>query len=227
MKEKNLCEGSESYHEKSEIYERFSQVEDTPGKILDFLKIITKKKIVLDLGCGTGKYLAPLYKLSKKYIGLDISQEQINIAKRKVKNEKVKFICSTAENINLADESVDVIISTWVLGTILDRDRRLKTLQEAERVLKKNGKIYLVENNVGGEFEKIRKRFPDLTTTQKYNKWITNQGFKEEKQFDTYFEFESEEEGNKIFSAIWGEEIGNNVKDKRIEHKVIIYSRIK
>ena len=41
------------------------------------------------------------------------------------------------KNIPLPDNSVEVIISTWVLGTILEVDRRNKVLEEMKRVLKK------------------------------------------------------------------------------------------
>ena len=67
---------------------------------------------------------------------MDLSNEQLNIAKRKINNNNVEFICCSAENIPLPDNSIDIIISTWVLGTILEIDRRNKVLGEMKRVLK-------------------------------------------------------------------------------------------
>ena len=53
-----------------------------------------------------------------------------------------------------------------MLGTILEVDRRNKVLEEMKRVLKHDGNIYLVENDIGGEFEEIRNRYPDIKRTK-------------------------------------------------------------
>jgi ubiquinone/menaquinone biosynthesis C-methylase UbiE len=224
MKKQNLSEGSKSYHEEANIYERFSQVEDTPKKILKFLTSKVKNKKVLDLGCGTGKYLVDLAPISKKYIGLDISIDQLKIAKEKsLKLKNVKFLCSSAEFIDLPNKSVDVIISTWVLGTIVEDDRRLKALKEMKRILKKDGEIYLVENDIGGEFEIIRNRFPNTDKTKKYNDWLENKGFIIVKKIKSFFEFDSIKEAKEVFTSIWGEKVRNKIKNKKIEHKIVIY----
>ena len=147
----NLSEKSKNYYEENDIYEIFSLAEDYPNKIFDYLYPYIQNKIVLDLGCGTGKFMQKFYKDTIKYYGLDLSEKQLEIAKNKVKGENVDFICCSAENIPLPDNSIDVIISTWVLGTILEIDRRNKAIEEMKRVLKKDGVIFLVENDIGGE----------------------------------------------------------------------------
>lgn len=224
MKKQNLSEGSKSYHSEANIYERFSQIEDTPCKVLNYLKTKIKNKFVLDVGCGTGKYLVDLAPISKKYIGLDISKEQIIIAKEKsLKFKNVKFLCSSAEYIELPDNSIDVIISTWVLGTILNSNRRLNALKEMQRVLKKDGEIYLVENDVGGEFEIIRNRFPNTDKTKKYNLFLENDGFVVVKKIKSFFEFDSVNEAKEVFASIWGEKVKNKIKNKKIEHNIVIY----
>ena len=139
------------------------------------------------------------------------SEQQLNIAKEKVKDDNVEFICCSAENIPLEDNSIDSIISTWVLRTILEEDRRTKVFNEMRRVLKENGSIYLVENDIGGEFEEIRNRYPDISRTKKYNNSLENNGFKCYNKFETYFKFDSTEQAQKIFSNIWGTEIGKKV----------------
>lgn len=219
----NLSEKSKNYYEENEIYELFSIAEDFPNKIYNFLLPKVQNKVVLDLGCGTGKFMQKFYKVTAKYYGLDLSSKQLEIAKKKVKDGNIKFICSSAENIPLSDNSIDVIISTWVLGTILETDRRNKVLEEMKRVLKKDGNIYLVENDIGGEFEEIRNRYPNIKKTKEYNDWIELNGFKIESQFKTYFQFDTCEEAKKVFSNIWGEDTGDKVKSNIIEQNIIIY----
>lgn len=228
MKKRNLSEGSKSYYNEAHIYERFSQLEDTPGKVLDFLKLVVKGKHILDLGCGTGKYLIPLAPLANVYLGLDISKDQLRIVKSKANSlDNVRFLCSSAESINLPDESMDAVISTWVLGTILDEKRREKAIGEAERVLKRNGRIFLVENDIGGEFEVIRGRYPDIRRTKSYNDWLEIKGFIPIKRFETYFEFDSLREAKKIFCSIWGKLAADKITDKTINQRIVVYCKEK
>jgi len=219
MKINNLTEKSDLYYDMNQIYERFSQVEDTPQKITKFLKLNVKGN-VLDLGCGSGKYTSLLCENSLSYIGLDLSQNQINIAKTKSNNGK--FICSSAENISLNDNSIDFGVACWVLGTILEEDRRKKVLDEIKRVLKQEGEFYLIENAYGGEFELLRGRTKDNRTCD-YNNWLLNNDFKICKKFETYFEFGSIDEAKHIFSSIWGEDISKKIKSKKIKQKIIIF----
>ncbi len=92
-----------------------------------------------------------------------------------------------------------------------------------KRVLKKEGSIYLVENDIGGEFEEIRNRYPNIKRTKDYNDWIESKNFKIENKLKTYFQFKDDKEAKNIFSNIWGTEIGNKVKSNIIEQNIIIY----
>ena len=219
----NLSEKSKNYYEENDIYEVFSIAEDYPNKIYECLVPQIKNKIVLDLGCGTGKFMQKFYDKATKYYGLDLSDQQLNIAKRKVDNNSLEFICCSAENIPLPDNSVDIIISTWVLGTILELDRRNKVLAEMRRVLKNNGSIYLVENDIGGEFEEIRNRYPNIQRTKEYNDWIEGNGFSCYNKFETYFKFNDKDQAKNVFSNIWGNEIGDKVNKEIIKQNIIIY----
>lgn len=219
----NLSEKSKNYYEENDIYEIFSIAEDYPNKIYEIFLPKVKDKIVLDLGCGTGKFMQKFYKETTKYYGLDLSNEQLNIAKGKVKSNNVNFICCSAENIPLPNNSIDVIISTWVLGTILETDRRNKVFEEMKRVLKKDGSIYLVENDIGGEFEEIRNRYPDTSRTKRYNDWIESKGFICDSRFETYFKFNDKEQAKNVFTNIWGKEIGSKINTDIIKQNIIIY----
>ncbi len=225
MAENNLAEGSRSYHDNAHIYERFSQVEDAPGKILAFLKPRVEGKDVLDLGCGTGKYLERLAPIALSYRGLDISPDQLAIARQKA---CAKFLCSSAESIDLPDESIDAAISTWVIGTIQGVDRRTKALSEATRVLRREGSIYLVENDLGGEFEYIRGRYPDIARTKEYNDWLEQEmGFVPVSKFSTYFDFKSLDEAKAVFGVIWGKEATQRVSRRDVEQRIVIYQKKK
>ena len=218
---KNLLKDSKAYYEDNDYYELFSIAEDGENKVADYLKELSIDKVVLDAGCGTGKFLPIIENVAYKYIGIDLSNEQLIKAKDKSKRNSL-FINSSLDKIKLDNNSVDLIISTWVLGTITDIEERNRCLDELKRILKPNGKIILVENDVNSEFEEIRNRTSD-SRTRDYNNWILSNGFIVDKRLETYFNFKSIDEAKKCFEVIYGKIISDKISDKKIEHKIIIF----
>lgn len=219
---KNLLKDSKAYYEDNDYYEIFSIAEDAENKVANYLNNISKKKVVLDAGCGTGKFLIVLEDNAERYIGIDLSKNQLAKAKLKSINNNSKFICSNLSKIPLEDNSVDLVASTWVLGTITDIEERNNVLNELKRILKQDGQIILVENAENSEFEKVRGRDKDSRTTD-YNDWILNNGFILYNTINTYFEFKSLDRAKKCFEIIYGNEIASRIVDNKIEHKINIY----
>ena len=222
MDTKNLLKDSKAYYEDNDYYEIFSIAEDGENKVSNYLKNICKDKIVLDAGCGTGKFLNVLEEGSQEYIGIDLSEKQLEKAKVKSKKDTSEFICSNLSNINLESNKVDLIICSWVLGTIIDITERNKCISELKRLLKSNGMIILIENDEDSEFEEIRNRTKD-SRTRDYNNWILANNFTIDKQIDTYFNFNYYNEAKKSFEVIYGPEISKKIKNNRINHKIIIF----
>lgn len=220
---KNLLKDSKAYYEDNDYYEIFSQAEDYENKVRDYIKSLINDNIVLDAGCGTGKFLETIEKDAQKYIGIDLSNDQLIKAKSKSRKSNSIFISSDLTNIPLEDNSVDLIISCWVLGTITKLEERNKALFELKRVLKKDGIMVLVENAENSEFEQIRDRDKD-TRTKIYNSWIIQNEFKLEKTFNTYFKFKTLPIAIKCFNVIYGENVSAKISSKIIEHKINIYT---
>jgi phosphatidylethanolamine/phosphatidyl-N-methylethanolamine N-methyltransferase len=95
---------------------------------------------LLEIGVGNGKHIG-LYK-THKIIGIDTSFKMLEIA-RKEKNENVELIQMNAETLLFKDQTFDYIILSHVI-TVVDNPETL--LQEAYRVLKPNGKIYILNH---------------------------------------------------------------------------------
>ena len=99
---------------------------------------------VLDLGSGAGgdvlisaRRVGP----SGKAIGLDMTDEMLTLAQRNAAEagvENVEFVKGYIEELPLADESVDVIISNCVINLSGEKQR---VLNEAARVLKPGGRF--------------------------------------------------------------------------------------
>lgn len=219
---KNLLEKSDIYYKKAEIYEIFAQAEDKPNIIYKTLLPLFRDKNILDVGCGTGKYIKLFAPHVKSILGVDAAEDQLSIAGVGVNN--VELVCSDIAEMSLK-KSYEIAFASWVLGTITNEEKRLKALNNIKNALSGNGKIFLVENDVGGEFEDIRGRVNDPEKrTESYNNWLIKQGFKIEYRLETYFEFSNIKEAKNVIETIWGTEAAKKVTDKRINHRVIIFT---
>ncbi|MFH8093007.1 MAG: class I SAM-dependent methyltransferase [Candidatus Aenigmatarchaeota archaeon] len=103
-----------------------------------FLKKITKwniNEVVLDVGCGSGRFIRLLSSLVKEIHGIDISEEALKIAKNmKIKNASLKK--GSALKIPYGNNFFDKVICIDVIEHIRDDE---KVLKEIKRVLKKGG----------------------------------------------------------------------------------------
>ena len=109
---------------------------------------------VLDLGCGTGRDVFLSSKLvgpEGKVIGVDMTEEQLAIAKKHLPGQMERFGYSSPNvefhqgyiedlrEAGIADNSVDVVISNCVINLSPDKE---KVFSELFRVLKPGGELY-------------------------------------------------------------------------------------
>jgi len=110
---------------------------------------------VFELGCGTGRFAARLLAAelpaSATYIGCDLSVTMMNLATERLAPyaERARVIQSDGTTrFPLADNSVDRVISTYVLDLLSDADIG-EVVREAHRVLVVGGKLCLVSLTTG------------------------------------------------------------------------------
>lgn len=97
-------------------------------------------KNILDLGCGNGNILDILSKCtSYDLYGLDLSENMINEAKKKLK-DKARLKIGDAENLPYEDNKFDVIICN---ASFHHYTHPQKVLKEIRRVLAPNGILIL------------------------------------------------------------------------------------
>lgn len=104
--------------------------------------LCTKGQNVLDLGTGTGVLPRNLHPWGARFIGTDISENQIEEARRLAReaNMDIDFIVSSAEEIDFPDESFDVVTACQCY-MYFNMDILLPKLY---KLLKKNGHFCII-----------------------------------------------------------------------------------
>lgn len=100
---------------------------------------------VVDVGCGTGDLSFAVARAgAREVLGLDFAEPMLMRARQKAKkrSHRVSFGSGDATALPLADQSVDVWCSAFVVRNIPDLDQ---ALSEAYRVLRPGGRLGILE----------------------------------------------------------------------------------
>ncbi|MFA8300754.1 MAG: class I SAM-dependent methyltransferase [Hyphomicrobiales bacterium] len=109
---------------------------------IDFvLEQLSSDDIVLDLGCGYGRVAKQLIEKADKVIGIDISEDNIKLAKDFVSNSpKCEFLQMDAANLSFPDNHFDITVCVQN-GVSAFKVDPTALLRESIRVTKRGGKI--------------------------------------------------------------------------------------
>lgn len=105
---------------------------------------IKKGETILDLACGQGFFAREFAKAGAKLIGVDISNELITIAK-KYSGQSIEYHVDSADNLSfIKSNTSDKITLILALQNIENAQGAIK---ECGRILKQNGKLFIVLNH--------------------------------------------------------------------------------
>ena len=142
---------------KEKVKERFDELADSySNNAISYIrdkrlylinKHIKKEDRVLEIGCGSGNILRFIN--SKNIYGLDISPKMIDFCKKTIPYGN--FTQGDAENLPYENDFFDKVIISEVLYYLPDLE---KALEEAKRVLKKDGLLLITSLNKKYNFVK-------------------------------------------------------------------------
>lgn len=105
-----------------------------------------KNKKILEFGCGSGYWTRIFAKKGAKCVGIDSSKEQIEIARmaETKKPLRIKYVNGDITNLNrMKSSQFDIVFIEYVLLEIPKKRLLLKLFKEANRVLKKDGLLFI------------------------------------------------------------------------------------
>ena len=111
-------------------------------------KEINENPYVLDLATGTGDVAIEIahHNHLSRIIGLDPSFNMLKIGNKKLKkillDKKIRLVSGKAENLPFKDEEFNYATIAFGIRNTVDYQ---KSLKEVARVLKKNGRFYVLE----------------------------------------------------------------------------------
>jgi len=131
---------------------------------------------ILDFGCGVGRMSFILESRCRKVIGVDPSQELINIANSRNKFNNVEFINIDFKFRPLGiTEKVDKIFTVGVMYHIPDDDLVLR-LNDFAGLLNEKGKFVFIEHV--SPFDRILDGVGIQRSMKKWNSLMTKSGFR-------------------------------------------------
>lgn len=102
---------------------------------------------ILDIGCGNGilsEYCLESISPISNYIGIDISEHQIELARKNNRKSKVSFKVENSEQLSFRNEEFDYVICHLAFMLLNPVE---STLHEIERTLKNNGYFIAIVNS--------------------------------------------------------------------------------
>ncbi len=138
-----------------------------------FLKYLPCSGLVVEAGCGTGRYVRALIWYGFNVVGIEWEYQIIKRAKQVWPD--APLICGDVRRFPFPDQSVDAVIS---LGVIEHFDDPWDVLKDSVRILKRGGILYLVVPYVNHfrRFLAALGRYPEPATEDQFYQFLLSDG---------------------------------------------------
>ena len=143
MNNDNIVKYYNKFCEDKRLNSRHGQVEFavTMKWLLDYFKEYNIKT-VLDVGAGTGRYSFALKELGFEPTAVELVKYNLGVMKSKSKD--IKAYQGDARNLKrFKDESFDAVLLFGPMYHLVSHEDKLQALNEAKRVVKKGGLIFI------------------------------------------------------------------------------------
>lgn len=153
------------YGDYSGLYSRWCDCYDHGGVELQTIGkyVSIYGKDIIDIGCGTGRFLYRVLPYVKSAIGIDNDEQSLQelncILSERFSQfiSKTKIVYSSIEDAQITAESLDAAFFTWSLYA-LDKEQMRQALKKVYDMLRPEGSLIILQPT-GGEFESVMRWF--------------------------------------------------------------------
>lgn len=116
----------------------------------------SEKNLVLDLGCGTGTLTELMYRKGYDMIGVDFSQEMLNIAldKKEKSGSNILYLCQDMRELDLYSTIGTVISACDSVNYLLEEDEVIETFRLINNYLYPGG-LFIFDFNTVYKYEQV------------------------------------------------------------------------
>jgi len=116
----------------------------------------SEKNLVLDLGCGTGTLTELLYHKGYDMIGVDFSQEMLNVAlaKKEQSGSDILYLCQDMRELDLYSTIGTVISACDSVNYLLDKEEVIETFRLINNYLYPGG-VFIFDFNTVYKYEQV------------------------------------------------------------------------
>lgn len=149
----------------SRLYSEWCESYDPKGVELTTIEkyYSVDNKDILDIGCGTGRFLFRVLPNVKSIIGIDNDIDSIEVLKQ-ILVEKYSYFSNRVslhygniEEYNAGKEIIDLAVFSWSFYA-LDKKQMEQALLNISEMLREDGMLIILQP-IGGEFEKLMRMF--------------------------------------------------------------------
>lgn len=116
----------------------FSLRKDVNRKYLEKTQVTESRGLVLDVGCGTGRYA---FLFSSGYVGIDLEIESLRWGRNRLKSS---FLQMDAAKLGFGDNRFEHVFSVGLFHHVSDR-QAAEIIREMGRVCRQNGSIIVID----------------------------------------------------------------------------------
>ena len=162
----------------------WKRLESAPFRSIEFLvtmdrilKYLPKTGKVLDTGGGPGRYTIELCRRGYQVVLLDLSEECLNLAKKKILGEPkgvqerlMDLVAGDIRNLSgFVDNSFEAVLCLDPLSYLCEIEERRKAASELVRVTKPGGVVCIAVRGYLAVLRHMLKRFPQQLLDDSFN----------------------------------------------------------
>jgi len=164
------------------LYERGSGLKHLFGRLDNkIMKCICrddidlKSKKLLDIGCGFGDFLSYAEKKLGHTYGIDLIESEVEAAKRFLPPNS-EVIVAEGENLPFENNFFDFVV---IKGVVHHFAEPIKVFQEIKRILKKGGRLIILEGNPSSSYRKWILKIADILKIEHESSLFSHLSFPE------------------------------------------------